>query len=98
MATTLRDSTASLRSEEASVPQGSAPLPFGHSNPHTSTAVHPTCQTEDLWTQHIGKTLVSRAIAAAKTVLDLHSCANGSTVGLFDGNMAGRPLFAVSIY
>ena len=91
MATTSRESTASFHS-------GLIPLPSSAYGHRISTAADPTCQEVNPLALPIGEPLISCVLWLVETALELHFRTNGATVSLSQGNMAGRKLFAVSIY
>jgi hypothetical protein len=98
MANTHRESTVHQRSENASHAAGSRPVPALGFGPHISNAVDAICQAGNMVTLPARGPLISRIAEAAKTVFALHTESNGATVSVIDGNMAGRKLYAVSMY
>ncbi|HEY5212540.1 MAG TPA: hypothetical protein VIJ38_05905 [Acidobacteriaceae bacterium] len=98
MATTLHDSTAFNRSESAAVSVTSGYFSSLYYDPRSFTAVDSTCQEHGGLVLPIDESLASRIVDAADAVSSLHEDAGGSTVSLVEGDMAGKKLFAVSIY
>jgi hypothetical protein len=99
MANTRRESTALQRSENTSHSSESLQTTALGLGPHLSNSLDsirqgatPVLPVQAPWISRIG--------AAVDTALALYSKpgSTGATVSLFDGNMAGRKLYAVSIY
>lgn len=97
MVNTLRESTAHQRSENASDSAGSHPVPALGSGPHLSNAVEVICQETPSVPLPVREPMISRIGDAVDAAFALHTTANGATVSVVDGNMAGRKLYAVSI-
>jgi hypothetical protein len=91
MANTLRETTTSCR-------RGLIPFPSLGWRPHISTAADPICQETGLVAASIAEPVLFSVLRLLELTLELHSMTNGATVSLTAGNMAGRKLFAVSIY
>ena len=98
MANTLRESTESYRSGNASDSAGPRPLPALDFRPNTSTSVQTICQSSPAVPLPILEPMISRIGDAVDIALESHTTTNGATVSVTQGNMAGRKLFAVSIY
>lgn len=98
MANTRRESTAHRRSENATHTAGSSPVPALDFGPHISNAVDAICQAATIVPLPVRDPWISRILDAVNTALELHSKDGGATVSVMDGNMAGRKLYAVSIY
>jgi len=98
MASTRRESTARLRSEENSDAAGSLPIPALGFGPHLSTPVPTTSQGRSRSALPIREPWVRRVGDAVDIAIALLFDGPGATVSVTDGNMAGRNLYAVSIY
>jgi hypothetical protein len=98
MANTRRESTAHPRSENTSDAAGLGPIPALGFGPHISTAVHAIRQATTTAPLPIRDPWISRVGNAVDTAFALLSEGHGATVSVTDGNMAGRKLYAVSIY
>ena len=98
MANTLRESTARLRSEDAIDAAGSGPIPALGFGPHLSTAVHAIRQATTAVPLPVRNPWIYRVGDAVDTAIALLFDGPGATVSVMDGNMAGRKLYAVSIY
>jgi hypothetical protein len=97
MANTRRESTASYRSEDIADSAGSHPVPALGFSPHLFTAVDAICQEPTSVPLPVREPMISRIGDAVDAAFALHARANGATVSVIDGNMAGRKLYAVSI-
>ncbi len=98
MATTRRESTASYRGEDVTDSAGSTLIPALGSDPNLYNAAETICPETLSVPQPIREPMISRIGAAADAAFALHTKAGGATVSMIDGNMAGRKLYAVSIY
>ena len=98
MANTRRESTAQLRSEDIFDAAGSSPIPALGFGPHISTAVHTIRQATTSVPLPLRDPWVSRVGDAVDTAIALLFDGRGATVSVMYGNMAGRKLYAVSIY
>jgi hypothetical protein len=98
MANTRRESTTSHRRGDSSSLTRAVPSPSSDYSPRIFTAADPTCQQINNLSFPIREPLISRILGAVETTLELHRRTNGATVSVIRGNLAGRRLFAVSIY
>lgn len=98
MANTLRESTASYRSENAIESAGLGPIPALGFGPHHSTSVDAFLQELNHLKLPIREPMISCIGSVADISYDSHSKTHGSTVSLIHGNMVGQKLFSVSIY
>jgi hypothetical protein len=99
MADTLRKPTASFRSAEHG--NASEPLATIHTlddlGPFSSTAATRTCQ-ESAHRLLICEPVISQIGDAVDIVFQSHLTNNGSTVSVSKGNLAGKQLYALSLF
>lgn len=93
MATTYRRAAAAIRRGGAGLPGSSAGL-RKYSNPNNLPG-QDTSSVDQLSPLEI---VVPLLAVVAKTAAALHTHSHGSTVSVAEGNLLGRPRFAVSIY
>lgn len=100
MATTLRETPASNRSESNILDRdGQTPLPPGDPSPLTYTAPRHNCQEISNVDSFIQSRLLPLIGTAVDIALDSHlGPGRGSTVSVIRGNLVGQPLYAVSIF
>jgi hypothetical protein len=99
MADTLRKPTASLRSEQPhNESQTLTRLNLPGISPDLLTASSPICQEGGCPKLLIREPLISKIGDAADFACASHRMTGGSTVGVFDGDLSGRRLFAVSVF
>lgn len=67
-------------------------------DPALSTAPHPTCQETGTPRLLVREPIISQIGNAVDVAYASHRKTGGSTVSLFDGNLAGRRLFALSVF
>lgn len=99
MASTLREPTAPSRSENP--PNESeilSRLNIPDISPHLLTSSSLTCQDGGGYLFLIRETLISKIGDAADISCALHHKTGGSTVGVFDGDLAGKRLYALSVF
>jgi hypothetical protein len=98
MASTLREPTARLRSENTTHAAGSDPIPALGSGPHLSTPVPAIRQEATSVKSRVREPMISKIGDTADIAYASHLGTNGSTVSVFDGDLIGKNLFAVSIF
>lgn len=86
------------RSENAPHTAGSRPIPALGFGPHISNAADAIVQATTIVPLPVRDPWISRIGDAVDTALAWYSKNGGATVSVMDGNMAGRKLYAVSIY
>lgn len=99
MATTRRETTASYRSEAKPITvEGPQLVPLLDLAPITSTSPQFNCQEAFPSRQLIREPVIFRLADAATIAYGSHTRTCGSTVSVFEGNLVGRSLFAVSLF